>query len=485
MDQKTEDSLIDFTQEFWSNAYQTNIGKLIGICYRYTRNNQLSEDLAHDAFLKAIEKSHGFRGDGHFDAWLRRIVVNHVLQYLRNQKKTPYTEQLTPDHTAAVTMQDNASSIKSIEFTAVELLETIDQLPEHHRMVFNLYVLEKFSHARIGEELGISEGTSKSHLARARKKLQQLLSEKMAIQKEKGNEERAAILLFAIADDARMDQMFVESFDQFSIPPKHPLSLDSGQGTDNGPLKKLSSKKSLRIIVASSAVISISILFLVKSIFNDEVKTVNNTASAPVLANQDSMAYEKNIENVSPQTATISQDSVNSGRNLKLKSMKPLDSLALMLALSTNTVHASALKDSIINQIQKPSVAIAFPSIDSNLRPDQSKSAAIPVIDREERGSFRASSLIWDKDNMEVYFKGEVSVDFKDQHFRGNGSFDILGKVHLLIVDGQQVPLGKTIKLLNEDYHLVVLNSTEASSKYGDLGKYGAVLIYRSNQTGQ
>jgi hypothetical protein len=143
------------------------------------------------------------------------------------------------------------------------------------------------------------------------------------------------------------------------------------------------------------------------------------------------------------------------------------------------------LKDSIKNQIQQPSVAIAFPSIDSNFHQDQAKPAIIPVIDPEERGSFRASSIFWDKDNMEVYFKGAVSVEFKEQHFRGNGSFDILGKVHLLIVDGQQVPLGKTIKLLNEDYHLVVLNSTEASSKYGDLGKYGAVLIYRSNQTGQ
>jgi hypothetical protein len=102
------------------------------------------------------------------------------------------------------------------------------KMPEHHRLVFNLYVLEKFSHSRIGEALGISEGTSKSHFARARKKLQQLLTQKVEIQKETGNEERATILLFALADDGRIDEMFFQSFDKFSVPLKilcHSTSL--------------------------------------------------------------------------------------------------------------------------------------------------------------------------------------------------------------------------------------------------------------------
>ena len=82
------------TKEFWEKAYQSNIGKLVGICYRYTRNYQLSEDLAHDAFLKAIDKSGTFKGEGKFDAWLRRIVVNHTLQYLRDRKKAPYVDYI-------------------------------------------------------------------------------------------------------------------------------------------------------------------------------------------------------------------------------------------------------------------------------------------------------------------------------------------------------------------------------------------------------
>jgi len=480
MDTKKEDTLIKLTKEFWAHTYQTNIGKLIGICYRYTGNYQLSEDLTHDAFLKAIEKSQSFRGDGNFDAWLRRIVVNHVLQYLRNQKKNPHLQQLTSDQAATITAQENTSSIQSMEFTTIELLDTIDQLPEHHRLVFNLYVVEKFSHAQIGEELDISEGTSKSHLARARKKLQQLLTEKIEIQKEEGNKEKAAILLFALTDDATTDQMFLESFDQFSIPPKNPLSLDFPQRPGKDILKKISSKKSFQIIVASSAVIATTLfIFFNSKNTNHEETKMNNTVSVPMLTNKDSMINEENNENILPQPATISQDNVNTGRNKKLHSMKPLDSLALMLALSAGPVNASSLKDSIKNQIQKQSLEIAT-TVDSTLRRDQSKSVVISKIDSAERGSFRASELFWNKDNMEVEFKGNVRVNFKDQHFKGKGTFNFLGKVYLFIVDGQRVALGKTIKLSDQDYNLTVFDSAEAISKFGDLGKNGAILIYKS-----
>src|SRR4051794_9740796 len=127
--QKTGYTLIRPNKEFWTQAYQTNIAKLTGICYRYTGNYQLSEDLAHDAFLKAIEKWQSFRGDGSFDAWLRRIAVNHVLQHLRDQKRHPYLQQLTPGQAEAIAAQDNTVLAQPMEFTIKELLEAIDQLP--------------------------------------------------------------------------------------------------------------------------------------------------------------------------------------------------------------------------------------------------------------------------------------------------------------------------------------------------------------------
>jgi hypothetical protein len=205
---------------------------------------------------------------------------------------------------------------------------------------------------------------------------------------------------------------------------------------------------------------------------------MNNTVSVPMLTNKDSMVPEKNKKDFSVLPATISQDSVNT-RNIKLHSMKALDSLAFMLALSAGTVNASPLKNSIQTQIQKQRLEITTPA-DSTLPGDRSKSVIISKIDSAQRGTFRASELFWNKDNMEVEFKGDIRVNFKDQHFKGKGTFNFLGKVYLFIIDGQQVALGKTIKLSDQDYRLTVLGSSEAISKYGDLGKNGTILIYKS-----
>jgi len=160
--------------------------------------------------------------------------------------------------------------------------------------------------------------------------------------------------------------------------------------------------------------------------------------------------------------------------------MKPLDSLALLLMLSSATTNTPSLIDSIKHQFQQPGLEIAPVSIDSALTREQQTLVVIPKIDTVEKGTFSATELHWNKHNLEVDFKGNVRVDFKDQHFQGKGSFNILGKVYLLIVDGQQVALGKTVKLSKEDYRLSVLDSSEATSKYGEPGKNGAVLIDRS-----
>ena len=107
-----------------------------------------------------------------------------------------------------------------------------------------------------------------------------------------------------------------------------------------------------------------------------------------------------------------------------------------------------------------------------------------PNTVQKESGTFRASELYWSENDNEVYFKGQVRVNFKEQHFKGNGSFTFLGKVQLFIVDGQQVALGKTVKLANDDYELITLDSKEAQEKYGDKGLYGAVEISISRASG-
>jgi len=454
-------------------AYQSNIGKLIGTCYRYTRNYQLSEDLAHDAFLKAIDKSGTFEGKGKFEAWLRRIVVNHTLQYLRDRKKDPYLDDLMPDLVPLDPIEENIHPIKSMGFTTAEWIDTIGQLPEHHRLVFNLYVLEEFTHAQIGEELGKSEGTSKSHLARARKKLKQLLTQKAEENRNEKEHKKGFVLFLAGDTDENMDQLFRKCFDDFSIPPQNPLSLESIQFSNQNNFSSNSFLKSNVNILATSAILSIILaIVLVVSQMKKPVQRV------PVIAKTGSDTAVKNLASFPSQTATISQDSVILKRNLK--QMKPLDSLALMLALSSGPINAVTAKDSIKNQIEKYSHVDAKLSTDSAI--DKSQLNFVNTLNKvkKETGTFRASELYWSEENKEVYFKGKVRVNFKEQHFQGNGSFTFLGKIHLLIVDGQQVTLGKTLKLANDDYELVTLDSKEATEKYGDKGLFGAAEISRT-----
>ena len=200
----------------------------------------------------------------------------------------------------------------------------------------------------------------------------------------------------------------------------------------------------------------------------------------PVIEKTGSDTTEKNPASFPSQTATISQDSVILKRNLKQKQMKPLDSLALMLVLSSGPLNAVTAKDSIKNQIEKYShVDVKLPT-DSVI--DKSVLNVVNTLHtvKKESGTFSASELYWSEENKEVYFKGQVRVNFKEQHFKGNGSFTFLGKVQLLVVDGQQVTVGKTLKLADDDYKLATLNSKEATEKYGDKGLYGAVEISRT-----
>ncbi len=447
------------TKEFWERAYQNNIGRLIGICYRYTRNYQLSEDLAHDAFLKAINKSGTYKGKGKFEAWLRRIVVNHTLQHLRDRRRDPHLIDSMQDIMSQEPIEENIHPVKSMDFTTAQLIETIDQLPEHHRLVFNLYVLDEFTHAEIGKQLGISEGTSKSHLARARKKLKQLLTQKAGENQNEKDSKKTLVLLLAGDADSNMDQFFRDRFDNFSIAPRKPLSLESVQFSNPDPFTGRSFLKSKAGVVATSAILSMVLIIVIVGSQKEKPKQ-----KVQAIEKTNPGITEKNAAPFQSQTATISKDSVIQSRNLKQKPMKLLDSLALMLALSSSSFNEVTEKDSIKDQIEK------YSQVDEPLADSSSA----------ESGTFRASQLYWSKVDKEVYFKGKVRVDFKEQHFQGNGSFTFLGKIYLLIVDGQEATLGKSLKLADSDYELVTLDSKEATEKYGDKGLNGAVEISRT-----
>ena len=156
-------------QQFWTRTYQKNIGKMIGVCYRYVGDRSVAEDLAHEAFLKAIEKSEQYHNFGRFEAWLMRINLNNTLDYLRKQ---PYFQSVDEVELRDDRTETEEEALPAADFTEQEILEAICALPDKHRAVFNLYVFEKQKHSQIAETLHIGERSSKRYLSEARTQLQ-------------------------------------------------------------------------------------------------------------------------------------------------------------------------------------------------------------------------------------------------------------------------------------------------------------------------
>lgn len=172
---------------FWQKTYVENAPLLLGICYRYVSDRALAEDLMHEAFLTAMSRIDTYSGKGSFQGWLRKIAVNTALLYLRHsppQDSPPFDfpEEEDPYLSSG---DDIRTVIEHARFTSEELLNAIKQLPSPYREVFNLYVLDEYSHAEISEILNIKVGTSKSYLARARKKIQHLLYEEALKNKQR------------------------------------------------------------------------------------------------------------------------------------------------------------------------------------------------------------------------------------------------------------------------------------------------------------
>lgn len=134
--------------------------KLFPVCLKYSATYQQAEDNLQDAFLMIFKSMPQYRNKGSFEGWMKRIVITTALQKYR--KQTVF-EIIREDH-----YKEPEVEIDEDEVSVDYLLELIQQLPDRYRQVFNLYVLDGFSHKEIAEVMNISTGTSKSNLARAR-----------------------------------------------------------------------------------------------------------------------------------------------------------------------------------------------------------------------------------------------------------------------------------------------------------------------------
>lgn len=159
------------------SLYTHYSGKMFALCCRYVPSRMEAEDVLVVAFTKAFERIDQYKGEGSFEGWLRRIVVNESLTYLRRNKNM-YLE-------TEIEAVDKSPDFGQLEnhLEADDLLRMVGELPAGYRMVFNLYAIDGYSHKEIAEQLEISENTSKSQLSRARVFLQKKLSE---LEKEVG-----------------------------------------------------------------------------------------------------------------------------------------------------------------------------------------------------------------------------------------------------------------------------------------------------------
>ncbi len=151
--------------------YQRFAGKMYSLCCRYVKDRMEAEDVLVMSFTKIFERIGQYKGDGSFEGWIRRVVVNESLTYLRKHKNM----YLETDIEDAAYEPDYQRLENDLE--ASDLLKLIESLPVGYRTVFNMYAIDGYNHQEIADQLGISENTSKSQLSRARVLLQKKLNE--------------------------------------------------------------------------------------------------------------------------------------------------------------------------------------------------------------------------------------------------------------------------------------------------------------------
>lgn len=142
--------------------------KMLSICRLYIKDLQQAEDVVITSFMKVFTNLKFFENKGSFEGWIRRIMVNESISYLRVRKNIKFIED-------AVYVEESDEA-EECEFSTDDIQCMIDNLPDGYKMVFNLYAIEGFKHKEIAVMLGINEGTSKSQLSHARKILQQQIN---------------------------------------------------------------------------------------------------------------------------------------------------------------------------------------------------------------------------------------------------------------------------------------------------------------------
>ena len=146
---------------------------MFNVAYRIVNNTEEAEDVLQEAFVSAFKNLNNYRGDSTFGAWLKKIVVNRAINYLKKKRM----ERLPEDEHWDVKEEEAVDEFENFPFTVEQVRGAIEKLPDGYRAVLSLYLLEGYDHGEIGKIMGITESTSKSQFNRSKKKLKELLKD--------------------------------------------------------------------------------------------------------------------------------------------------------------------------------------------------------------------------------------------------------------------------------------------------------------------
>lgn len=172
---------IEGDRRMQEELYRRFSPRMYAVCLRYAGNAEEAEDILQEGFIKVYKKLASFRSEGSFEGWIRRIFVNTAIEHFRRKK---YLQPVTEKEEN--TLEGNYLSVLD-DLAERDIMAIVQQLSPGYRTVFNMYVVEGYTHREIGDMLGISEGTSKSQLSRAKVILQEMVRKYLDEKKMKEN----------------------------------------------------------------------------------------------------------------------------------------------------------------------------------------------------------------------------------------------------------------------------------------------------------
>ncbi|MEZ7940773.1 MAG: RNA polymerase sigma factor [Flavobacteriales bacterium] len=152
--------------------YRLFYGRMLPVCLRYAKDSELAKDLLQDAFIKVFSKIKSYDGVGSLEGWIRRIMVNNAIDEFRKKKNDFFLMESIENFSETEEEEDDD---KEVKLKASQVIEALQELTPAYRAVFNMFVFEEMTHAEIAEKVGISVGTSKSNLSKAKRNLKNIL----------------------------------------------------------------------------------------------------------------------------------------------------------------------------------------------------------------------------------------------------------------------------------------------------------------------